>query len=160
MARLYGRSTRGQRCRAAIPHGHWKSTTLIAALGTKGIMAPMIMDGAMDGEMFTAYVQTLLVPQLKPGDIVVMDNLPAHKVAGVRELIEAAGAHLRYLPPYSPDFNPIEKAIAQIKAYLKKVAARTKPHLDAAIAKAIDRISPQNAQNYFNSCGYENDTVW
>lgn len=113
----------------------------------------------MDGEMFTAYVTTLLVPCLQGGDIVIMDNLPAHKVAGVREAIEAAGAGLVYLPPYSPDFNPIEKAIAQIKAYLKKVAARTKTELDAAIAKAIDCVTPQNATKYFAACGYESDTV-
>jgi transposase len=159
MARLYGRSKRGERCRAAIPHGHWKTTTLIAGLSTDGIVAPMVMDGAMDGEMFSAYVKTLLTPCLMPGDIVVMDNLPAHKVAGVREAIEAAGAILLFLPPYSPDFNPIENAIAQIKAFLKKTAARTKPDLDAAIAQAIELVTPQNARNYFAKCGYQGDTV-
>lgn len=106
MARLYGRSRRGERCRAAIPHGHWKTTTLIAGLATDGIIAPMVMDGAMDGEMFCAYVRTLLAPCLRPGDIVIMDNLPAHKVTGAREAIEAAGATLLFLPAYSPDFNP------------------------------------------------------
>lgn len=159
MARLYGRSKRGERCRAAIPHGHWKTTTLVAGLSMDGIVAPMVMDGAMDGEMFSAYVRTLLVPCLMPGDIVIMDNLPAHKVASAREAIEAAGAILLFLPPYSPDFNPIEKAIAQIKAFLKKTAARTKPELDAAIAKAIDLVTPQNARNYFDTCGYQGDTV-
>lgn len=159
MARLYGRSKRGERCRAAIPHGHWKTTTLVSALSTKGIIAPMVMDGAMDGEMFSAYVTTLLVPCLAPGDIVIMDNLPAHKVSDAREAIEAAGATLLFLPPYSPDFNPIEKAIAQIKAFLKKTAARTKQDLDEAIAKAIDLVTPQNARNYFEACGYQADTV-
>ena len=159
MARLYGRSKRGERCRAAIPHGHWKTTTLVAGLSIDGIVAPMVMDGAMDGEMFSAYIKTLLVPCLMPGDIVIMDNLPAHKVESARQAIEAAGATLLFLPAYSPDFNPIENAIAQIKAFLKKTAARTKTDLDAAIAKAIDLITPQNAENHFASCGYQTDTV-
>ncbi len=159
MARLYGRSKRGERCRAAIPHGHWMSTTLVSALSTEGIIAPMIMDGAMDGEMFTAYVRTLLAPCLMPGDIVIMDNLPAHKVSAARQAIQAAGATLLFLPPYSPDFNPVEKAINQIKAFLKKTAARTKEELHEAIAKAIDLVTPQNAKNYFTACGYQADTV-
>ena len=107
MARLYGRAPRGERCRAAVPHGHWKTTTFIAALRHDGIAAPMVLDGPMNGEAFLAYVEQALVPELRPGDIVIMDNLPAHKVAGVRQAIETAGASLRYLPPYSPDFNPI-----------------------------------------------------
>ena len=159
MARLYGRSKRGERCRAAIPHGHWKTTTLVAGLSTDGIVAPMVMDGAMDGEMFSAYVKTLLAPCLMPGDIVIMDNLPAHKVAGARQAIEAVGATLLFLPAYSPDFNPIEKAIAQIKAFLRKAGARTKPQLDKAIAEAISLVTPQNATNYFIKCGYQTDTV-
>ena len=113
MARLYGRSKRGERCRAAIPHGHWKTTTPVAGLSIDGIVAPMVMDGAMDGEMFSAYIETLLAPCLMPGDIVIMDNLPAHKVSDARQAIEAAGATLLFLPAYSPDFNPIEKVIAQ-----------------------------------------------
>ncbi len=159
MARTRGRSARGERCRAAIPHGHWKTTTLVAALTPSGIAAPMIMDGAMDGDMFKAYVTHILLKELRPGDTVVMDNLPAHKVAGVREAIEGAGANLVYLPPYSPDFNPIEKAFSQIKAFLKKVAARTKEMLDRAIAAAIDTVTTQNAINYFAACGYQTDTV-
>lgn len=159
MARTSGRSLRGERCRASIPHGHWKTTTLVAALTTSGIAAPMILDGAMDGDMFIAYVTHVLLKELRPGDVVVMDNLPAHKVAGVRSSIELAGAKLMYLPAYSPDFNPIEKAFSQIKAFLKKTAARTKEKLDAAIAAAIDVVSPQNAVNYFAACGYESDTV-
>lgn len=159
MARLYGRSKRGERCRAAIPHGHWKTTTLVSALSSDGLIAPMVVDGAMDGEMFAAYVKTLLAPCLMPGDIVIMDNLPAHKIAAARQAIEAAGATLLFLPPYSPDFNPIEKAIAQIKAFLKKTAARTKVELDAAIALAIDLVTPDNAKNYFAACGYVTDTV-
>ena len=142
MARLCGRSRRGERCRAAIPHGHWKTTTLIAGLTTDGIIAPMVLDSAMDGEMFEAYVKTLLAPCLIPGDIVIMDNLPAHKVAGARQAIKATGATLLFLPAYSPDCNPIEKAIAQIKAFLKKTAARTKADLDNAIARAVERVTP------------------
>lgn len=159
MARNRGRSRRGERCWAAIPHGHWKTATLVAALTTSGIAAPMILDGAMDGEMFTAYVAHVLLKELRPGDVVIMDNLPAHKVAAVRQIIEGAGAHLVYLPPYSPDFNPIEKAFSQIKAFLKKIAARTKEKLDHAIADAIDIVSPQHAINYFAACGYHTDTV-
>lgn len=159
MARARGRSRRGERCRAAIPHGHWQTTTLVAALTTSGIAAPMILDDAMNGDMFTAYVTRLLVKELRLGDVVIMDNLPAHKVAAVREAIEDAGATLIYLPPYSPDFNPIEKAFSQIKAHLKKAAARSKETLDTAIAAAIDTVSPNNAANYFTACGYQADTV-
>jgi len=159
MARPRGRSKRGERCRASVPHNHWKTTTLVAALTLDGIVAPMIVDDAMNGDMFTTYVKTLLCRKLKPGDVVIMDNLPAHKVAAAREAIEATGARLLFLPAYSPDFNPIEKAINQIKAYLKKVAARTKDALNDAIAKAIDLVTPKNAANYFTACGYQVDTV-
>ena len=155
MARTRGRSLRGERCRAAVPHGHWNTTTLVAALTTSGIAAPMILDGAMNGDMFTAYVSQVLLKELREGDIVIMDNLPAHKVSAARTAIEDAGAKLVYLPPYSPDFNPIEKAFSQIKAYLKKAAARTKQTLDAEIAKAIDTVTPKNAVNYFAACGYK-----
>jgi transposase len=159
MARPRGRSKRGERCRASVPHNHWKTTTLVAALTLNGIVAPMIVDDAMNGDMFTAYVETLLCRELKSGDIVIMDNLPAHKVTAAREAIEATGASLLFLPAYSPDFNPIEKAINQIKAHLKKIAARTKEALDSAIATAIDIVTPTNAANYFNACGYHVDTV-
>ena len=124
MARLRGRSPRGQRCRAAVPHGHWKTTTLVAGLRLDGMTAPMVIDGAMTGDAFTAYAETFLAPTLAPGDIVILDNLPAHKVSGARAAIERAGATLRLLPPYSPDFNPIEQAFAKIKALLRKAAAR------------------------------------
>lgn len=158
MTRAWGRSKRGERCVAAIPHGHWQTTTLVAGLSLKGVIAPMILDGPMNGDIFKAYITQILTPELKPGDIVVMDNLPAHKVNGVAEAIEEAGARLLYLPPYSPDFNPIEKAFSQIKAFLKNVAARTKEKLDNAIAKAIDIVTSMQAENYFISCGYESDT--
>ncbi|MFD1980465.1 IS630 family transposase [Mesorhizobium kowhaii] len=155
MARLRGRSARGQRCRAAVPHGHWKSTTFTAGLRLDGIVAPWLLDGAMDGEAFLVYLRRVLVPTLQPDDVVVMDNLPAHKVVGVREIIEAAGASLRYLPPYSPDFNPIEMAFAKLKALLRKAAARSIPELWDAVAVAIDRFHPKECENLFAHAGYD-----
>ena len=156
MARLYGRAPRGQRCRAAVPHGHWKTTTtFIAALRYDGIAAPMVLDGPMNGEAFLAYVEQALVPELRPHDIVIMDNLPAHKVHGVRQAIEAAGASLRYLPPYSPDFNPIEMAFAKLKAALRAAAARTIPDLWQAIADALRRFTPKECANYLAAAGYD-----
>ena len=155
MARLRGRSKRGERYVAAIPHGHWKTTTFTAGLRLTGMAAPMVLDGAMDGQAFLAYVEQVLAPELKLGDIVVMDNVPAHKVAGVRQIIESAGATLRYLPPYSPDFNPIENAFAKLKALLRKAAARTIPDLWQAIADAIPRFLPDECRNYLEAAGYE-----
>ena len=155
MARLRGRAPRGERCRAAIPHGHWKTTTLVAALRLEGMTAPMVIDGAMNGEAFRAWVRQMLAPSLSPGDVVVMDNLPAHKVGGVREAIEARGARLLYLPPYSPDFNPIEQAFVKLKALLRKAAARTLEGLETAIADALDAFLPAECANYFTAAGYE-----
>jgi transposase len=157
MARLRGRAPKGERCRASIPHGHWKTTTFTGALRLDGLGASMILDGPMHGIAFLAYVQQVLVPELKAGDIVVMDNLPAHKVTGVREAIEAAGATLLYLPPYSPDFNPIEMAFSKLKAILRKAAARTVPDLWQAIATAIDALTTTDCQNYFAAAGYDRD---
>ena len=157
MARLRGRAPRGERCCASVPHGHWKTTTFTAALRLDALAAPMVLDGPMDGLAFLAYVEQVLVPELKPGNIVVMDNLPAHKVAGVRSKIEAAGARLLYLPPYSPDFNPIEMAFAKFKAILRKAAARTVPDLWAAIAAALNAFTPAECQNYFAAAGYDCD---
>ena len=137
MSRLRGRAPRGDRCRAALPHGHWKTTTLVAGLRLDGLTAPMVIDGAMNGEVFTAYAETLLAPTLNPGDIVIMDNLPAHKAADARAAIERTGATLMFLPPYSPDFNPIEQVFAKLKALLRKAAARTIDTLKAAIATAL-----------------------
>jgi transposase len=159
MARLRGRAPRGARCRAAIPHGHWKTTTLVAALRLEGMTAPMVMDGAMNGEAFRAWVRHMLAPSLGPGDIVVMDNLPAHKVGGVREMIEAAGARLLYLPPYSPDFNPIEQAFAKLKAFLRKAAARTLDALETAIAAALDAFAPRAFSMIPDSSG-DSDLRW
>ncbi len=155
MARLRGRAPRGERCRAAIPHGHWKTTTFTAGLRTSGMTAPMLLDGPMHGAAFLAYVEQVLVPELSPGDIVVMDNLPAHKVAGVRQAIEAKGARLLYLPPYSPDFNPIEMAFSKLKALLRKAAARTVDDLWDTIANCLDAFKPHECINYFAAAGYD-----
>lgn len=153
MARRCGRSLRGQRCVVAVPHGHWK-TTFVGGLRLSGIAAPMIIDGAMDGPAFIAWVEQMLVPALRHGDIVVMDNLPAHKQPGVRTAIEAAGAQLRYLPPYSPDLNPIEMAFSKFKALLKKAAARTVEELWDAIAAALHLITASDSSSYLAAAGY------
>jgi transposase len=155
MARRFGRSPRGERCRASVPHGHWKTTTFTAGLRLNGLTAPLVLDGPMDGECFLAYVEQVLVPSLALGDVVIMDNLPAHRVNGVKAAIECAGAKLLYLPPYSPDFNPIEKSFAKLKALLRKAAARTIDDLWAAIAEALKAFSPTECKNYFVSSGYE-----
>jgi transposase len=154
MARRYGRARRGERCVAAIPHGHWKTTTFTGALRLTGMTAPMTLDGPMNGAAFEAYVEQVLVPTLAPGDIVVMDNLAPHKAASVREAIAAAGAELRYLPPYSPDLNPIENAFAKLKALLRKAAARTVDDLETAIRDAIATYRPDECANYFSAAGY------
>lgn len=155
MARLYGRSPRGERCRAAVPHGHWMTTTFTAGLRSDGLVAPFVLDGPMDGAAFRAYVEQALSPALRQGDVVIMDNLPAHKVHGVREAIEAAGASLLYLPLYSPDFNPTEMAFAKLKAFLCAAAARTIPELWQAIAEALKRFTPIECRNYLLAAGYD-----
>lgn len=155
MARLRGRALRGERCRASVPHGHWKTTTFTAGLRSGGLVAPFLIDGAMDSDAFRAYVAKVLVPELSPGDVVIMDNLATHKVVGVREAIETVGARLIYLPPYSPDFNPIEKAFAKLKALLRKAAARTVGALWDAIADALRAFTPAECRNYFAACGYD-----
>jgi transposase len=154
MARLCGRSLRGTRCLAAIPHGHWQTTTFVGGLRLGGMTAPMVLDGPMDGPAFLAWIEQMLAPTLEPGDIVVMDNLPAHKPDAVRTAIEATGATLRYLPPYSPDLNPIEMAFSKFKALLKKAAARTVEDLWTAIAKALPQLTPNDCANYFTAAGY------
>lgn len=155
MARLRGRSLIGERCRAGIPHGHWKTTTFTGALRLSGMTAPMVLDGAMNGDAFRAYVEQMLAPTLSPGDIVIMDNLPAHKAAGVREAIEAKGAQLRYLPPYSPDFNPIENAFSRLKAMLRARAERTIDTLWDAVGDLVTLFMPDECANYFAACGYD-----
>jgi len=155
MSRLYGRASRGERCLAAIPHGHWKTTTFTAGLRIGGLVAPFVLDGLMDGDAFRAYVSQVLAPELTTGDVVIMDNLPAHKVHGVRQAIEAAGAMLLYLPAYSPDFNPIEMAFSKFKALLRAAAARTINDLWEAIRLAIGAFKPSECQNYFVAAGYD-----
>jgi transposase len=154
MARRYGRARRGARVVAAVPHGHWKTTTVLAALRHDGLSAPCVFDGAINGERFLAYVEQALAPTLRPGDVVVMDNLGAHKVAGVRTAIEAAGAELRYLPPYSPDLNPIELAFAKLKALLRTAASRTVEALWQAIGRLLDAFTPAECAHYFAHAGY------
>lgn len=157
MARLRGRALRGERCRAAVPHGHWKTATFTGALRVDGMTAPMVLDGPMNRAAFQAYIEQILVPTLRRGDTVIMDNLPAHKGANVRLAIEAAGATLRYLPPYSPDFNPIENAFSKLKAFLRKAAARSISELWDAIRDALDAFTPKECANYFTATGYEPD---
>jgi transposase len=157
MARSHGRAPKGERLRMGFPHGHRKTTTLVAGLRTSGMIAPMVLDGPINGEWFEAYVTQVLVPELRRGDIVIMDNLSSHKRASVRGLIEAAGATLLFLPPYSPDFNPIEKAFARLKAMLRKAAERTVSGLGDLIGKLVDIFQPAECANYFTSCGYDPD---
>ena len=154
MARLYGRAVRGERCVAAVPHGHWATTTFTGALRLSGMTAPMVLDGPMNGDAFVAYVEQVLVPTLRAGDIVIMDNLAPHKNRAVSAAIAAAGAHLLYLPPYSPDLNPIENAYAKFKATLRKAAARTRDQLDDAIRNALGTFRPSECANYFLAAGY------
>ena len=157
MTRSHGRCARGERLPMGFPHGHRKTTTLVAGLRMTGMVAPMVLDGPMNRAAFQAYIDQVLVPTLRRGDIVVMDNLPAHKASDVRRAIEAAGAELRYLPPYSPDFNPIENAFSKLKAFLRKTAARTIDDLWDAIRNAIPRFTPQDCAGYFTAAGYEPD---
>lgn len=157
MTRLYGRSPRGTRCVASVPHGHYKSSTFIAGLRQGQVSAPLVVDGAMDGATFIAWIEQFLCPTLQPGDIVIADNLSSHKVAGVKEAIEAVGATIRYLPPYSPDLNPIEKLFAKLKAMLRKAAKRTVDALWHTLGQLLDTISPTECKNYFVACGYVRD---
>lgn len=154
MARLRGWAPRGERCRAAIPHGHWKTLTFVGGLTLTGFVAPMLLHGPMNGECFLAWTEQMLAPALRPGHIVIMDNLAAHKVAGVRQAIEARGASLLYLPAYSPDFNPIENGFSKLKALLRKTAARTFDRLETATAKALTLFSKTECQNFFRHAGY------
>ena len=140
-----------------MPHGHWKTTTFVGALRLSGMTAPMVLDGPMNGAWFLAYVQQVLAPTLKPGDVVIMDNLAAHKSTPVKDAIEAVGARLLFLPPYSPDLNPIENAFAKLKALLRKAAARSIEQLWDAIARIIQTYSPRECANYFAAAGYDAD---
>jgi len=155
MARKCGREQKGERLRASVPHGHWKTTTFIGGLRCDRMTAPMVLDGPVNGQWFQAYVDQVLVPTLSPDDIVIMDNLGSHKGAGVRKAIEAAGATLLYLPPYSPDFNPIEKAFSKLKALLRKAAERTVDALWDRIGVLLKEFSPTECANFFAAAGYE-----
>ena len=157
MARTHGRALRGERLRAPIPHGHWLTTTFVAGLRNTGMIAPMVLDGPINGSLFQDYVEQVLVPELRHGDIVVMDNLGSHKGAGIRAAIEAAGASLLYLPPYSPDLNPIEQAFSKLKAMLRKAAERTLDDLWRSIGRIIDTFTPTECANYFAAAGYDAD---
>ena len=154
MARLRGRAPRGERLVGKIPHGHWKTTTFVAGLRSTALTAPCVIDGPMNGNAFLAYVEQILAPTLTPGDVVVLDNLSAHKVPGVREAIEAAGTRLLYLPPYSPDFNPIEQLFAKLKALLRKAAERSVDALWTRIAALLTEFTPDECANYFRNAGY------
>jgi transposase len=155
MTRTRGRAPRGQRVIERVPHGHWQTTTMIAAIRTSGACAPAVVTGATDGDVFRSYVQHVLVPELRPGDVVVLDNLQAHKAAGVQQMIESAGAMLLYLPPYSPDYNPIENMWSKVKQHLRSIAARTYEALLKAIADALATVTPSDCRGFFRHCGYD-----
>ena len=157
MAHSHGCCRRGERLRMGYPHGHRKTTTLIAGLRMTGMVAPTVLDGPVNGEWFEAYVGQVLVPDLKRGDVVIMDNLSSHKRTSVRTLIEAADARLMFLPPYSPDFNPIAKAFARLKALVRKAGEQTFSGLWSLIGKLVDLFQPQECANYISSCGYDPD---
>src|SRR5690606_25488084 len=157
MARLRGRSPRGERCRAGVPHGHWKTTTFTGALRLTGMTAPFVYDGAMNGNVFRAYIEQVLVPTLSEGDIVVMDNLPAHKSPGISSTIEAVGQTLKYQPPYSPHINPIENALAKINALMRAKAQRTISALWDTVGSLLELFSPAECANYFKPAGYDPD---
>ena len=155
MARRHGRAPRGQRLRVGVPHGHWKTTTFVAGLTTRGMIAPLVLDGPINRDAFETYVAQVLVPELRRGDVVIMDNLSSHKGPKVREMIEAAGASLLFLPPYSPDFNPIENAFSKLKALLRKAAERTVAGLWNAIGRIVETFTPAECRNFFAAAGYD-----
>ncbi len=154
MTRRFARGLRGERVVCKTPHGHWKMLSTIAALGIDGILTACTFDGATDTEMFVAFVEQFLAPKLRPGQVVVLDNLQAHKSPHVKRIIESVGARVLYLPPYSPDFNPIEMAISKIKSILRKLGKRSIDDLQAAIGQAIQSVTPTESCNYMKHCGY------
>jgi transposase len=156
LTRRYGRARKGKRCLGSAPYGHWETTTFVGALRHRQLSAPMVIDGPMDGEVFLAYVRTFLCPTLSPGDVVILDNLGSHKVDGVEPAIVATGASVLYLPPYSPDLNPIEKFFSKLKALLRKAAQRTTDALWKEIGELLNTVSSSECMNYFKSCGYVN----
>ena len=154
LTRLFGRAAPGARIAEGVPQNRGENVTMLAAIGLGGVSAPRPVNGAVDGEVFLAYVREVLAPTLSEGDLVVMDNLSAHQVAGVREAIEAKGARLEYLPPYSPDYNPIEKCWSKLKTYLRRVKARTREALEAALKEALLTVTAADARAWFAHCGY------
>ena len=154
MTRTRGRAPRGMRVIDQVPAGHWATTTMISAIRTSGPFAAALVHGATDTDVFLAYVEHALVPELKPGDVVILDNLQPHKAARVRELVQGAGARLLYLPPYSPDFNPIENMWSKVKQHLRSAAARTFEALREAVWSALDRVTPSDCVGFFRHCGY------
>ncbi len=154
MTRLRGRAPRGERLIDKTPHGHWKTTTLIAALGIGGMCCSTVVDGAVNGDVFEAFVEQVLVPELRSGDVVIMDNLSSHKRQRIRELIEGAGARLVFLPPYSPDLNPIELIFAKVKQSFRSLACRTRDALWNATQSVLDQVTPTDAFNCYEHCGY------
>ena len=159
MTRLRGRALRGQRVVEAVPHGHWKTTTLIAALDQSGIRCSLVLDGAVDGAAFEAFVGAVLVPTLRPGDLVILDNLSSHKGPRVGRLLRAVQADVLYLPPYSPDFNPIENAFSKIKQGLRSLGLRVMTELWAAIQPVLDRVTSSDAAGFFRHCGYATEII-
>jgi transposase len=157
MTRLRGRCARGQRLRSGIPHGHWLVTTFVAGLRVSGMSAPMLLDGPMTRDWFLAYVEQVLAPTLTAGDVVILDNLPAHKGTAIQAAIEAHGARLQFLPPYSPDFNPIEMAFAKLKAHLRRIGARTIEEFWKAVGSICDFYTPHDCWNYLRHAGYASD---
>jgi transposase len=157
MAPLRGWAPKGERLRVGVPHGHWKRTTFIAGLRSSGLSAPMVLDGSINGTSFLDYVKRVLVPTLSPGETVVADNLSSHKGDEVRKAIEAAGATMRFLPPYSPDFNPIEKAFSKLKALLRRAAERSVEALHKTIIRLARLFTPKECANFFAACGYDQD---
>lgn len=154
MTRTRGRAPRGERLVGTAPHGHWHTTTFLAGLRSTGFVAPLVLDGPINGEKFLAYTRQFLVKELKPGDIVVLDNLSSHKVSGIREAVEAVGASLLYLPPYSPDLNPIELTFSKFKRLLRDAAARNVADLWNTIGRMLERFTPGECANYIRHCGF------
>ena len=154
MSPTRGRAPRGERLVCAVPHGHWHTITFLCGLRTSGLVVPLVLDGAINGAAFLAYVEQFLAPTLSPGDVVVLDNLSSHKVSGVREAIEACGATLLYLPPYSPDLNPIELTFSKLKRLLREAAERTVEALWKTIGTLLDQFSPTECANYIRHCGF------
>ena len=154
LTRTRGRAPRGVRVIERVPHGHWSTTTMISAIRTSGPFAAAVVNGATDSDVFLTYVQHVLTPELSAGDVVILDNLQPHKAAGVRPMIEAAGATLLYLPPYSPDYNPIENMWSKVKQHLRSAAARTFDALQEAVTSALHTITPNDCRGFFRHCGY------